>query len=103
MPEFKHKLNTGSAFRNNKKDIETKPDCIGSCNIEGKDYWINVFYTGKEVPLMRFIFNAKDVTGEAANDNAKQEMKAEGETVTQQQPANDNTVQTRYVYVQKPR
>lgn len=102
MPEFKHKPNTGSAFRNAKKDTETKPDAIGSGNIDGKEYWINVFYTGKEVPLMRFIFNAKDVVGEAVNDNA-QEIKAESDAITQPQPANDNVVQTRYVYVQKPR
>lgn len=34
---------SGSVFKNRKRDRDTSPHLTGSCKIEGKEYWVNVW------------------------------------------------------------
>lgn len=38
---FEQKPNSGSIFSNERKEQPSHPDRTGSCNIDGKDYWVN--------------------------------------------------------------
>lgn len=57
------KENTGSLFKNDKKESETHPDYKGSAKINGEEYWmsswINKSKDGKT--YMSFSFKIKDV------------------------------------------
>ena len=41
MSEFQHKPNSGSLFKNDKKETQNHPDYKGSALIDGVEYWIN--------------------------------------------------------------
>lgn len=38
---YEQRDNTGSLFRNDRKNNEKSPDYTGSCLIGGREYWIN--------------------------------------------------------------
>jgi len=40
---FTHKNNSGSLFKNNRKEKDTHPDYRGEINVEGKVYWLNAW------------------------------------------------------------
>lgn len=40
---YVHKTNSGSAFKNQKKEADTHADLTGSCDVDGKLYWVNVW------------------------------------------------------------
>jgi hypothetical protein len=40
---YEQKPNTGSLFKNHKKESEKHPTHAGSFNIEGTEYWINAW------------------------------------------------------------
>lgn len=42
MP-FDHKENSGSLFKNDRKEKDTHPDYTGSARIEGRDYWLSAW------------------------------------------------------------
>ena len=43
MTDFKHKENSGSIFRNDKKVKETQPDYSGTINVQGKEWQISLW------------------------------------------------------------
>ena len=38
---YEHKENTGSLFKNDRKETESQPDYKGSAKIGGVDYWVS--------------------------------------------------------------
>lgn len=61
------KPNGGSLFKNDKRGNENWPDYKGSCNIDGKDYWISAWIKtagpNSKSPgskFFSFAFKAKD-------------------------------------------
>jgi len=58
MAEFKHKENSGSLFRNEKKESEKHPDYKGSAIINGAEFWlsswINESENGKKYMSLKF-------------------------------------------------
>lgn len=62
---YKHKENTGSTFKNDRKQNESQPDMTGSCNIDGVDYWMSMWIkkldSGKI--LHSFSFQKKEPKG----------------------------------------
>lgn len=40
---FEHKSNSGSIFRNDRKERESQPDHRGDCKVNGDDYWISAW------------------------------------------------------------
>ena len=88
MAEFKHKLNTGSLFKNNKKQIATDPDLIGKCNDEGVEKTVLAWYPESGIPELKFVLNKIEIS---ANDNKEQPP-----------VANDNVAEKPKIFVQKP-
>lgn len=60
---YEMKNNSGSLFKNDKKESETHPDYKGSAKINGDEYWmsawINESKEGKK--YMSFNFKIKDI------------------------------------------
>ncbi len=59
---YERKPNTGSIFKNKRKEKDTHPDSTGEALIDGKFYWINAWWNdepGKEAHFS-MIFNPKD-------------------------------------------
>jgi hypothetical protein len=40
---FQHKPNSGSLWRNDKKETEKHPDHTGTLNVEGREYWLSAW------------------------------------------------------------
>lgn len=40
---YEQKDNSGSVFKNNRRERETQPNLTGSALIDGKEYWVNVW------------------------------------------------------------
>jgi hypothetical protein len=40
---YQQKPNSGSLFRNDRKEEDNHPDHTGTCNIDGKEYYINAW------------------------------------------------------------
>lgn len=55
---FTHKPNSGSLFRNQRKETETQPDHTGNCDIEGKLFrisaWVNTSGAGTKYFSLKF-------------------------------------------------
>jgi len=45
---FTHKENSGSLFKNNRKEQDTHADYSGSLNVEGKMFWLNAWLNKAE-------------------------------------------------------
>ena len=60
---YEVKPNTGSLFRNEKKETENHPDYTGSALIDGADLWMSAWLktTGTGTKWMSFAFKRKDV------------------------------------------
>ena len=58
--KFEHKENRGSAFKNNKKDVATKPDFRGEQNVEGKLFWLNVWFDPEKNPPIHTSLTPKE-------------------------------------------
>jgi hypothetical protein len=70
---YETKDNSGSLFKNNRKEKDTHPDYNGSARIEGHDYWISAWLKedkngGK---YFSFAFKCKDGTAERPTAPAK--------------------------------
>lgn len=63
---YETKDNSGSLFKNNRKEKDTHPDYNGSCRIEGRDYWISAWLKeGKDGgKYFSFAFKRKDGTAD---------------------------------------
>lgn len=65
---YEQKDNSGSVFRNERKEKDTHPDVRGSCLIDGVDYWMDGWSkkTKDGKPWTSYSFKRKD-----AKENAK--------------------------------
>jgi hypothetical protein len=68
---YEKRDNSGSLFRNERKNNERSPDYTGSCMIGGRDYWINGWVkesqSGKK--FFSFAFKEKEERKEAPVQN----------------------------------
>lgn len=58
---YEQKDNSGSVFKNNRRERETQPNLTGSALIDGKEYWVNVWTKTKAdgEKWMSLAFNPK--------------------------------------------
>lgn len=70
---FEVKENTGSLFRNNRKESERHPDHNGSVRIDGHDYWISAWIKEAKDGQKYFslAFKRKDGTAARPDDKAR--------------------------------
>lgn len=75
---YETKDNTGSLFRNNRKEKDTHPDYNGSVRIEGRDMWIAAWLKESKDGTKYFslAFKRKDGTGDRPAPAQEQEFKA---------------------------
>ena len=62
---FQHKPNTGSLFKNDKREKETHPHAKGSCVIDGVEYWVSAWTNeknGNKYQSLKFEPKNKDYT-----------------------------------------
>lgn len=58
---FEQKDNSGSLFKNDRKEKETHPDYKGTAMIDGKVYWISAWLKeGQKGKFFSFSFKPKD-------------------------------------------
>ena len=61
MSDFQHKPNSGSIFKNDKRDKESSPNGKGSALIDGVEYWISAWTNdGKNGKYQGLKFQRKD-------------------------------------------
>lgn len=62
MSDYQQRDNSGSLFRNNKKEEDNHPDYNGSCMIDGVEYWMNAWLkeSKKGTKFMSFSFKPKE-------------------------------------------
>lgn len=60
---YEMKNNSGSLFKNDKKETETHPDYKGSAKINGEEYWVSAWNNKSKdgVPYLSFNLKIKDV------------------------------------------
>lgn len=72
---YQQKDNSGSLFRNDKKETDNHPDFNGSCVIGGREYWISAWTkvadSGRK--YMSFSFKPKDAQQPQQRPQARQE------------------------------
>lgn len=62
---YETKDNTGSLFRNNRKEKETHPDYTGSIRIDNHDYWLSGWLKdGKQGKFFSLSVKRKDGTAQ---------------------------------------
>lgn len=70
---YQHKPDSGSLFRNDKKDSDKHPDYKGSALIDGKEYWLSAWVNdGKNGKYMSVKFAEK----QDAHDNGMKQAQA---------------------------
>lgn len=62
MAKFEHKENSGSLFRNDKKEADSHPDYKGSALIDGTEHWVSgwINETSNGNKYLRVTFQPKD-------------------------------------------
>ena len=62
MSKYETKPNSGSLFKNEKKESDNHPDYTGSALIDGTDYWMNAWLKSSESgrKWMSFSFKPKE-------------------------------------------
>lgn len=60
---YEMKNNSGSLFKNDKKETETHPDYKGSAKVNGEEYWMSAWINKSEkgTTYISFKFKIKDV------------------------------------------
>ena len=91
---FEQKPNSGSIFNNERKEQESHPDRTGSCNIDGRDYWVNGWLkkTKDGKPYLSLSFKPKDQQRAQQGQGRQQAPQQQGGYPNQsrdQQPGNN--------------
>ena len=60
MAKYEHKPNSGSAFKNDRKQKETHPDFTGTLNVEGQEYWLSIWTNKDRKPPISVSIKKKD-------------------------------------------
>ena len=61
MSNYTHKENTGSLFKNDKREKDTQPNAKGSALIDGVEYWISAWTNeGQKGKFQSLAFERKD-------------------------------------------
>lgn len=76
---YEVKENTGSLFRNNRKESERHPDYNGSVRIEGHDYWISGWLKETKDGQKYFSLAFKRKDGTAARPDAAKAFEREAQ------------------------
>lgn len=65
MAAFEHKENSGSVFKNDKKEKDSDPDYRGSALIDGTEHWVSgwINESNKGHKYLRLSFQPKDAKG----------------------------------------
>ena len=72
---YETKDNSGSLFKNNRKEKESHPDYNGQARIEGHDYWISAWLKeGNGKKFFSFAFKRKDGTADRPQSNDRPVM-----------------------------
>jgi hypothetical protein len=71
---YEVKDNTGSLFKNKRKESDNHPDYNGSCRIDGHDYWISAWLKESKDgnKFFSFSYKRKDGTAPPARPPAPQ-------------------------------
>ena len=70
-----HKDNSGTLYRNRKKESDKQPDVRGSATIDGKEYWLSGWTKqGDKGKFVSLAFSPKDKTVEQKVQQAEQEV-----------------------------
>jgi hypothetical protein len=61
MSDFQHKPDSGSLFKNDKREKDTQPNAKGSALIDGVEYWVSAWTNdGKNGKYQSLKFERKD-------------------------------------------
>ena len=72
---YQHKDNSGSLFKNLKREKDTHPNATGSCMIDGVEYWVSAWTkTGENGPWQSLAFKRKEERQEKAEKPAAKEF-----------------------------
>ncbi len=77
---YEQRDNSGSLFKNDRKDKDSHPDYNGNVMIDGREYWISAWIkTGQKGKFMSLAFKPKDF--------AQREQRQPSSKVGDQRPA----------------
>lgn len=69
---YQHKDNSGSLFKNTKREKDTHPNATGSCMIDGIEYWVSAWTkTGEGGPWQSLAFKRKEEQQEKPKSESK--------------------------------
>ena len=75
---YEQKDNSGTIFRNNRKEKETHPDHTGTALIDGREYWISAWVKdGKNGKFFSLAFKPKDEKGDLREASKPRQTRSE--------------------------
>lgn len=76
---YEQRDNSGSLFRNDRKEKETQPDYTGNALIGGVEYYLNAWLKeGKRGKFFSFSFKPKNETGQQGMQKARAVVEDDG-------------------------